>query len=124
MIINHIEKLFVTNDAGTILKELEVEHPAAKMLVMASGMQDKQIGDGTNTVIIFAAALLEHASELMSMVINLHYFGYSDSCIWICIYLKMHMFTLINLENKFTAGLFAILVYAVRFFSYAWCPQL
>lgn len=69
MVINHIEKLFVTNDAGTILKELEVQHPAAKMLVMASEMQEKQIGDGTNTVVIFAASLLEHASELLSMVI-------------------------------------------------------
>lgn len=36
MVINHIEKLFVTNDAACILKELEVQHPAAKMLVMAS----------------------------------------------------------------------------------------
>uniref|UniRef100_A0A915Q5C0 T-complex protein 1 subunit theta n=1 Tax=Setaria digitata TaxID=48799 RepID=A0A915Q5C0_9BILA len=67
MIINHIEKLFVTNDAGTILKELEVQHPAAKMLVMATQMQEKQIGDGTNTVVIFGAALLEHASQLLNM---------------------------------------------------------
>ncbi|VDN19722.1 unnamed protein product [Gongylonema pulchrum] len=70
MIINHIEKLFVTSDAGTILNELEVQHPAAKMLVMASQMQEKQIGDGTNTVVIFAASLLEHASELLSMGLN------------------------------------------------------
>lgn len=69
MMINHIEKLFVTNDAGTILKELEVQHPAAKMLVMATQMQEKQIGDGTNTVVIFGAALLEHASQLLNMVI-------------------------------------------------------
>ncbi|VDP11963.1 unnamed protein product [Onchocerca flexuosa] len=67
MLINHIEKLFVTNDAGTILKELEVQHPAAKMLVMATQMQEKQIGDGTNTVVIFGAALLEHASQLLNM---------------------------------------------------------
>ncbi|MCP9257954.1 T-complex protein 1 subunit theta [Dirofilaria immitis] len=67
MMINHIEKLFVTNDAGTILKELEVQHPAAKMLVMATQMQEKQIGDGTNTVVIFGAALLEHASQLLNM---------------------------------------------------------
>lgn len=68
MVINHLEKLFVTNDAATILKELEVQHPAAKMIVMAAQMQEKQIGDNTNTVVIFAAALLEHAAELISMV--------------------------------------------------------
>ncbi|VDD92487.1 unnamed protein product [Enterobius vermicularis] len=67
MIINHIEKLFVTNDAATILKELEVQHPAARMIVLACQMQEKQIGDGTNTVVIFAAALLEQASMLLNM---------------------------------------------------------
>lgn len=67
MVINHIEKLFVTNDAATILKELEIQHPAARMVIMASQMQEKQIGDGTNTVVIFACALLEHASQLLNM---------------------------------------------------------
>lgn len=68
MVINHIEKLFVTNDAATILKELEIQHPAARMIIMASEMQEKQIGDGTNTVVILAAALLDHASQLLNMV--------------------------------------------------------
>lgn len=67
MVINHIEKVFVTNDAATILKELEVQHPAARMVVMASQMQEKQIGDGTNTVVILSAALLEQAAELLNM---------------------------------------------------------
>lgn len=43
MIINHIEKLFVTNDAATIIKELDVQHPAAKMMVMASQMQEQEV---------------------------------------------------------------------------------
>lgn len=43
MVINHIEKLFVTNDAATILRELEIQHPAAKIVVMASQMQEKQV---------------------------------------------------------------------------------
>ncbi|WKY06351.1 hypothetical protein Q1695_006504 [Nippostrongylus brasiliensis] len=67
MVINHIEKLFVTNDAATILKELEIQHPAAKIIIMASQMQEKQVGDNTNTVVILAAALLEHAAQLISM---------------------------------------------------------
>lgn len=43
MVINHLEKLFVTNDAATIIRELEVVHPAAKMLVMASQQQEQEV---------------------------------------------------------------------------------
>lgn len=68
MVINHLEKLFVTSDAATIIKELEVEHPAAKLMVLASEMQEAEVGDGTNFVIIFAGALLEAAEELLRLV--------------------------------------------------------
>jgi T-complex protein 1 subunit theta len=54
MVINHLKKLFVTNDAATIIRirrELEVVHPAAKMLVMASQSQEAEVGDATNLVI-------------------------------------------------------------------------
>jgi len=67
MVINHLEKIFVTNDAATMLKELEVEHPAAKMLVFASKMQEQEAGDGTNWVLMFAGALLEHSEQLLKM---------------------------------------------------------
>ena len=50
MVINHLEKLFVTSDASTIVTELEVQHPAAKLLVMAAKAQESEIGDGTNLV--------------------------------------------------------------------------
>ena len=43
MVINHLEKLFVTNDAATVIKELEVEHPAAKMIVMATQMMEQEV---------------------------------------------------------------------------------
>jgi T-complex protein 1 subunit theta len=43
MVINHLEKLFVTNDAATIIKELEVVHPAAKMVVLASHQQEQEV---------------------------------------------------------------------------------
>lgn len=68
MVINHIDKLFVTNDAATILHELEVAHPAAKMLVIASQQQQQEAGDGTNFVLLLAGALLENADELLRMV--------------------------------------------------------
>jgi T-complex protein 1 subunit theta len=50
MVINHLDKLFVTNDTATIINELEVEHPAAKLLVLAARAQEQEIGDGTNFV--------------------------------------------------------------------------
>lgn len=67
MVINHIEKQFVTSDAATIIRELDVEHPAAKLMILASVMQDSEVGDGTNFVIILAGALLEAAEELLRL---------------------------------------------------------
>ena len=68
MVINHLEKLFVTNDAATILNELEVQHPAAKMIVLGTGQQEQEVGDGTNFVLVFAGSLLEQAEMLLRMV--------------------------------------------------------
>lgn len=67
MVINHLEKQFVTSDAATIINELDVEHPAAKLMVLASQMQEHEVGDGTNFVIILAGALLEGAEELLRL---------------------------------------------------------
>jgi len=50
MVINHLEKLFVTSDASTIVSELDVFHPAAKLLVLAAKAQEQEMGDGTNLV--------------------------------------------------------------------------
>jgi len=65
MVINHLEKLFITNDSATIVQELEVQHPAAKMLVLASKMQEAETGDGTNFVVVLAGELLLLAEELL-----------------------------------------------------------
>lgn len=70
MIINHIDKQFITSDAGTIIRELDVEHPAAKLMVLASQMQDEEVGDGTNFVIVLSGALLEAAEELLRLGIT------------------------------------------------------
>jgi T-complex protein 1 subunit theta len=67
MVVNHIEKLFVTSDAGTIVRELQIEHPAAKIIVMAAQRQEQEVGDGTNFVMQLAGALLDKASELIRM---------------------------------------------------------
>lgn len=50
LVVNHLEKIIVTSDCATIVKELEVQHPAAKILVLASEMQEKEFGDFTNFV--------------------------------------------------------------------------
>lgn len=65
MVINHLDKLFITNDAGTIVAELEVQHPAAKILVLAGKAQQEEIGDGANLTISFAGELLHGAEELI-----------------------------------------------------------
>ncbi|RWS17726.1 T-complex protein 1 subunit theta-like protein [Dinothrombium tinctorium] len=67
MVINHLEKLFVTNDAATIIRQMDIQHPAARIIIMASEMQEKEVGDGTNFVIVLAGALLEQAEELIRM---------------------------------------------------------
>ena len=65
MVINHLDKLFVTSDAAVIVRELEVAHPAAKLLVMAAQAQEQEIGDGTNLVVTFGGELLGNAEELI-----------------------------------------------------------
>lgn len=70
MVINQLEKQFVTSDAATIVNEMEVHHPAARMVVMAAKMQEEEIGDGTNFVIIFASELLSQAEFLLQQGLN------------------------------------------------------
>lgn len=65
LVVNHLEKIIVTSDCATIVKELEVAHPAAKILVMASEMQESEYGDNTNFVISFGGELLQKAEELI-----------------------------------------------------------
>ncbi|KAF2721503.1 T-complex protein 1 [Polychaeton citri CBS 116435] len=67
IVINHLQKMILTNDAATILRELDVVHPAAKLLVMASQQQEAEMGDATNMVIVFCGELLKKAEELLRM---------------------------------------------------------
>jgi T-complex protein 1 subunit theta len=67
MIINYLDKLFVTNDAATILREMEIIHPACKVLVLSSEQQQKEVGDSTNFVIVFGGELLQKADGLLRM---------------------------------------------------------
>lgn len=65
MLVDDIGDVTITNDGATILKMLEVEHPAAKVLVELAELQDREVGDGTTSVVILAAELLKRANDLV-----------------------------------------------------------
>ena len=67
MVINHLNQLFVTHDAATIMSQLEVEHPAAKLLVHAANSMQQEVGDGTNLVVTLAGEFLSNAESLVRM---------------------------------------------------------
>lgn len=67
LVVNHLGKIIVTSDCATIVKTLEVEHPAAKMLQLAAEAQDFECGDGTNLVVSFAGELLAQTEDLFRM---------------------------------------------------------
>lgn len=67
IIINHLGKTIITNDAATMLRELEIIHPAVKVLVMATEQQKIDMGDGTNLVMILAGELLKVSEKLLAL---------------------------------------------------------
>lgn len=70
MLVDDIGDVTITNDGATILKQLEVSHPAAKVLVELSQIQDREVGDGTTSVVILAAELLKRANDLVKNKIH------------------------------------------------------
>jgi chaperonin GroEL (HSP60 family) len=70
MLVNSLGDITITNDGAAILKEIDVEHPAAKMMVEIAETQDAMVGDGTTTTVVLAGALLKKAEELLDQ--NIH----------------------------------------------------
>jgi thermosome len=70
MLIDSLGDITITNDGATILKEMDVEHPAAKMMIEIAKTQDDMVGDGTTTVVVLASELLKKAEELLDQ--NVH----------------------------------------------------
>src|SRR5579875_2944811 len=66
MLVDSLGDVTITNDGATILKEIDVQHPAAKMIVEISKTTDNEVGDGTTSAVVLAGALLENAEELIS----------------------------------------------------------
>ncbi|CAL1275986.1 unnamed protein product [Larinioides sclopetarius] len=82
-----------TNDGATILKLLEIEHPAAKVLVELAELQDNEVGDGTTSVVLIAAELLKNADELVKCKIHPTSIisGYRLACKEACKYIQEHL---------------------------------
>jgi len=70
MLVDSIGEITVTNDGVTILDEMEIEHPAAKMMVEIAKTQENEVGDGTTTAVMLAGRLLENAEKLLDMKIH------------------------------------------------------
>src|SRR5919202_5127852 len=66
MLVDTLGDVTITNDGATILKEIDVQHPAAKMMVEVAKSVDNEVGDGTSSSVIFAGSLLEKAEQLIS----------------------------------------------------------
>jgi thermosome len=70
MLVDSMGDVVITNDGVTILKEVEIEHPAAKMMVEVAKAQDQEVGDGTTSAVILAGELLKRSEQLIEM--NVH----------------------------------------------------
>jgi archaeal chaperonin len=70
MLVDSLGDVTITNDGATILKEIDVQHPAAKMMVEISKAIDNEVGDGTTSTVVLAGSLLEKAEELITK--NVH----------------------------------------------------
>jgi thermosome len=70
MLIDSMGDITITNDGVTILKEMDIEHPAGKMMVEIAKTQDAEVGDGTTTAVVIAGELLKNAEELLSQGVH------------------------------------------------------
>jgi thermosome len=70
MLVSGMGDVVITNDGATIMKELDVQHPAAKMLVEVAKSQDSEVGDGTTTVVVLAGELLTKAETLLDQEVH------------------------------------------------------
>src|SRR4051812_23936892 len=66
MLVDSLGDVTITNDGATILKEIDVQHPSAKMMVEVAKSVDNEVGDGTTSAVIIAGALIEKAEELIT----------------------------------------------------------
>lgn len=94
MLVDQVGEVTISNDGATILRLLDVEHPAGKILVELAQQQDEQVGDGTTSVVLIASELLRRANEDL-IKRNIHpttvISGYRLACREACRYIMEHM---------------------------------
>lgn len=102
MLVDEVGDVVVTNDGATILKRLDVEHPAGRMLVDLAQLQDQEIGDGTTSVVILAAELLKRAHDLIVQGIHATNIiaGYKLAMREACNYLKSNLSVRVDTLGK------------------------
>lgn len=105
MLVDEIGDVTITNDGATILRQIEVEHPAAKIMVQLSQLQDKEVGDGTTSVVIVASELLKKANEMIKNRIHPSNIiaGYKIACKQATQYIKDQLS--VSVESLGTEGL-------------------
>src|SRR5512136_2519678 len=70
MLVDSLGDITITSDGAKVLEEIDVQHPAAKMIIEIAKTQEKEVGDGTTTAVIFAGELLKKADELLEQEIH------------------------------------------------------
>lgn len=93
MLVDEIGDVTITNDGATILRQIEVDHPSARIMVELSQLQDEEVGDGTTSVVIIAAELLKRAYGMIQKQIHpsLIISGYKTACKQAIKYLKSNI---------------------------------
>lgn len=98
MLVDNVGDVTITNDGATILSLLEVQHPAARTLVELAAQQDKEVGDGTTSVVLLASELLRRANELVRNKIHptTVIAGYRLACKEACRFMVDHLSTKVD----------------------------
>lgn len=104
IIVNKHGRTFVTNDAATMINELEIVHPAVKILIMASKQQEFEMGDNTNLVIVLAGEFLNIAEKLLTLGLNVSEIiqGYNLANKFVME--KLHSLVINKVENLFDSN--------------------
>lgn len=102
MLVDNVGDVTITNDGATILSLLEVAHPAARVLVSLATQQDKEVGDGTTSVVLLASELLRRANELVRNKIHptTVITGYRLACKEACRYMAEQLSTKVDKLGK------------------------
>lgn len=102
MLVDDIGDVTISNDGATILQLLEVDQPAGRILVELAQQQDKEVGDGTTSVVIIAAELLKRANDLVKSKIHPTTIitGYRLACREACKYMQDQLATKVETLGK------------------------